>query len=394
MSRRTITGTLSLLTITVGTAIWGADAQVPPLPVSPPPAAPTATNGIGPKIQFEATIHDFGKVKSGDIVKYTYVFTNGGDQVLELSGVQACGCITADYTKKVEPGKTGSIPLSFNSGGYGGDVNKSIIVTCNDRSNSRPVLQFKGNIWRPIDILPQFAVLNLNADAPLGLATILITNNVLDPLTLSSPECNNAAFAAELVTTQPGKEFRLVIRPAKPLPPGNAQTQVTLKTSSTNMPVISINVFATMQPAITANPAQVVLPPAPLAQPFSNIVNLVNNSTNHLTLSEPTVSASGVEVQLKEGSPGRNFTATLVFPQGFEIAAGQHAELIMKSSLTAMPTLKVPILQAARPAAPVPPPPPRASAGPKEVPVVKKSLSPRPTKPRAVVPADLPPVPP
>ena len=79
--------------------------QAPPPLSTPAPATPDATNGIGPKIQFETMVHDFGRAKCGDLVKYTYIFTNVGDRVLELSGVRACGCITSDFTRKVEPGQ-------------------------------------------------------------------------------------------------------------------------------------------------------------------------------------------------------------------------------------------------------------------------------------------------
>jgi Protein of unknown function (DUF1573) len=338
--------------------MFGITAGAAEPAATPPPStpAPAATNGVGPRIQFETMVHDFGKAKSGEIVKYTYAFTNGGDQVLQINGVQACGCITADYTKKVEPGMTGSIPISFNSGGYGGQIIKSIIVTCNDRSNSRPVLQFKGTLWRPIDFTPQFVVLNLTADAPLASATVVITNNLPDPVDLFPPQCSNPAFTVELRTNQPGRDFRLVIAPAKPLAAGNAQTQVSIKTSSTNMPVISITAFATVQSAVTINPPQIALPAGPLAHAQTNVLNIANNSTNRLFLSEAAVNAAGVEVQLNEGTPGRYFTAMLSFPQGFEVAPGQPTEFSVKSSFSAMPLLKVPIVQPPRPASPTVPP--------------------------------------
>ena len=122
-----------------------------------------------PKIQFETTVHDFGRAKCGDQVKYTYIFTNVGDQLLELSGVQACGCITANWTKKVEPGQTGAVPIGFNSANYNGPVIKTITVTCNDRTNPRPMLQFKGTVWKPIEVSPQLAVLNLTRRLAPGL---------------------------------------------------------------------------------------------------------------------------------------------------------------------------------------------------------------------------------
>ncbi len=411
MNRRIINQALFFLLAMAGTAVWGADPSAPPAPALPATNAPAATNVIGPKIQFETMVHDFGRAKSGDVVKYSYIFTNVGDQVLELTGVQACGCITADWTRKVEPGKTGAVPIAFNSANYGGQIIKTVTVTCNDKTNPRPMLQFKGTIWRPIDVNPQFAVLNLTADAPLAFATIVITNNLPDPIDLSPPQSSNPAFRAELKTNEVGKDFRLIIAPVSPLPSGNAQTQITLKTSSTNMPMIVITAFANVQPAVAINPPQIVLPAGPLAQPQTNTITFTDNSTNSLTLSEPAVSATGVDVQLRETLPGRQFAATLTFPQGFEIAQGQKTELSVKSSLPLVPTVKVPILQMPRPAlanitpriiqAPPPVPPkvtptlvqPPQPAPPKVPPVKTPSVT-RTNRHRVLPPVDLPPLPP
>jgi hypothetical protein len=373
---------LALSIFTIGSSLWGGEPP-PPTP-APGPATPTAaapaTNGIGPKIQFETMVHDFGKAVSGEPVKYSYIFTNGGDQVLEVTGVQACGCITADWTRKVEPGKTGAIPISFNSTGYGGVVGKTVTVTCNDRNNPRPMLQFKGTIWRAIDVTPQYAVLNLTPDAPLASITVVITNNMPEPITLSPPQCSNPAFAVTLKTNQPGRDFRLVIAPAAPLTTPNAQAQVTLKTSLTNVPVLTVTAFANVQPAVRVEPTQVVVQGVPLAQPQTNVLTLHNNSTNPMALSEAVINATGVVVQLKEVTPGRQFAATLVFPQGFEMAPGQKAELNIKSSLPAAPLLKVPIVQVPCP------------QSPKPVPVKLSSTTTNQHRPRR--PLEMPPLPP
>ena len=90
----------------------------------------------GPKIQFAETVHDFGKVTSGDVVRHDFVFTNLGTATLEIKDVRpGCGCTTAgNWDKLVEPGKTGAIPLQFNSAGFGGTVTKSAAVICNART--------------------------------------------------------------------------------------------------------------------------------------------------------------------------------------------------------------------------------------------------------------------
>src|SRR5713101_411491 len=99
------------------------------------PAAAPSTNSAGPKIQFATPQYDFGKAKAGEPVKYTYFFTNTGDATLVVSNVQpSCGCTTAgEWSRETAPGKTGTIPVQFNSANYSGNVFKTITVTSNDR---------------------------------------------------------------------------------------------------------------------------------------------------------------------------------------------------------------------------------------------------------------------
>ena len=63
----------------------------------------------------------------------------------------------------------------------------------------------------------------------------------------------------------------------------------------------------------------------------------------------------GVEVALDEPNPGRSFTATLNFPQGFELAQGTKAEFSVKSDNPKFAVIKVPVTQLPKPVAtPIP----------------------------------------
>src|SRR5262245_19519889 len=73
----------------------------------PTPFDIALTSGnAGPRIHFQTPVYDFGKIKSGDPAKYTFIFTNVGDAVLILTNVQPqCGCTTAgEWSRRVEPG--------------------------------------------------------------------------------------------------------------------------------------------------------------------------------------------------------------------------------------------------------------------------------------------------
>ncbi len=359
--------------------------MVPAAVAADAPATAASTNSIGPRIKFEETVHDFGRAQAGEQVKYTYVFTNAGDQTLEVTGVHACGCITANWTKSVEPGKTGAIPMSFNSSGYNGGVTKIINVTCNDPSNRQPRLTFKGAIWQPIEIQPNRVFLNIPVGSPSVSATVRITNHMDAAITLSPPEINNRAFKAELKTVEPGKVFEVVVSTVPPMPTGFANGQLMLKTSATNMPVINLSVSANVASPISVTPNRIALPAGVLQAPQTRTVTIVNNGSSVLELTNPVVNLPGVDVQLKQVEAGHRFTATLTFPQGFEMPQGKEGELSIKSNEPSVPLVKVLISQfphmGMRPDRPIRPHPPGQAA------LAPNGQAPAPTPAPAPAPA-------
>jgi hypothetical protein len=270
-----------------------------------------------------------------------------GDQTLEIKGVQpSCGCTSAgDWSKTVEPGQIGKVPIQFNSANYNGPVLKTITVTSTAKDQPSTVLQLKGSIWKPIEYLPPYTVLTIPPDATNASATVRIVNHMDEPLEVWQPECNNASFAIDMKTNTPGKEYSLTISGTPPFNPGSTAAKVTLKSSSTNSPVLELPFWANIQSSLNVMPAQIMLPPAPLATRTTPSITIQNNTTNHLTLAEPTLNIMGVEVQIKELQPGRIFSVALVFPVGFEIPSGVQGELTLKSSDLHMPLIKVPVTQ-------------------------------------------------
>lgn len=356
-----------------------AFAQVPQPGASPdkPATNAGASSAIGPKIKFAETVHDFGKVNAGSVVKCEFVFTNEGDATLEITGVHTtCGCTTAgEWTRQVEPGQTGRIPLQFNTGGYGGHVMKTVTINSNDKDHPSVVLQLKALVWKPVDVVPQFAVIYGNAETLAeGKATVRIVNNEEQPIEVWAPECSNEFFTVDLKTNQPGKEFELVIRAVPQPKPSNRQAVVMAKTSSTNMPQINVVSMVILQPVVTVSPPQINLPPGPLAEGMTFTLTVRNAGTNVITLSDPEVNAKDVAVDIKELEPGRAFNVMVRFPAGFVVEQGKPAEISLKSSHPDYPVLKVPVTQ--------PPPPAAANPVAARTAAVSDSTPPMPPAPR------------
>jgi hypothetical protein len=380
---------LGLMMTGIATAALSAaepTAPQPVTPVTPPAATPApvvatpgapaapATNGAAPHIQFATPVYDFGKARAGEPIKYSYIFTNTGDSVLEVTHVQpSCGCTTAgDWTRKVEPGQTGIVPVQLNSAAIpAGGVFKTITVTSSDPKQPTLQLQLKGTVWKPIEVNPAYASLNIPPDAPSASTVVHIVNNTDEAFELSAPESNNRGFTATVTTNQPNKDFQVTITTVPPLPTGPVNAEVSIKTSSTNAPVIKIPFWVNVQPAIMLMPPSVLLPASPLGQRTTPTIMIQNNSTNQLALSEAAVTTSGsglygltnavnlpsVEVVVKEAQPGKIFSVALNFPPGFEIPAGQQVFFTAKSTVPQMPLIKIPITQMARPVQPPMPAP-------------------------------------
>lgn len=89
--------------------------------------------GNGPVLKFEKEVHDFGKIKAGDKVSYSYAFENTGKSPLIITdAVASCGCTIPKWPNKpVNPGEKSAIQVIFNSEGKSGLIDKQITITAN-----------------------------------------------------------------------------------------------------------------------------------------------------------------------------------------------------------------------------------------------------------------------
>ncbi len=79
------------------------------------------------------TAHDFGKIKEGDIVAYSFKFKNTGSKDLVIAYASStCGCTVADYPKQpVKPGEEAYLKVVFNSAGKSGRIEKPVYLFAN-----------------------------------------------------------------------------------------------------------------------------------------------------------------------------------------------------------------------------------------------------------------------
>lgn len=102
-----------------------------------------------PKITFEKTEHEFGRLADGEKVEYSFKFTNTGNADLLISNCYgSCGCTVPEWPDKpVPPGEDGVIKVSFDSKGRPGMNNKTVTVLANTSPRST-VIRISAEVTR------------------------------------------------------------------------------------------------------------------------------------------------------------------------------------------------------------------------------------------------------
>lgn len=85
------------------------------------------------KFVFSEEIHNFGSLKAGEVVSFTFVFRNEGTKTLTITDVDSgCGCTEVNIPEKnIAPGQEGRIEVVYNSAGEVGRELKTIVLFSN-----------------------------------------------------------------------------------------------------------------------------------------------------------------------------------------------------------------------------------------------------------------------
>ena len=102
---------------------------------------------ISPKVTFERTTYNFGKMESGQTIRQNVKLTNSGKTNLKVNGIQS-GCHCVEYTLKkneLAPGEFTEIEFLYKPLNQG-EQNDIITLSTNDIVSKDQVVNFKANV--------------------------------------------------------------------------------------------------------------------------------------------------------------------------------------------------------------------------------------------------------
>lgn len=92
------------------------------------------SKGAVPVLTFEKEYHNFGNVTQGEVVEYSFKFTNTGNKDLLITKAEAsCGCTVPEWPKDpVKPGESRYMKVKFDSHGRPeGYTEKELFIQAN-----------------------------------------------------------------------------------------------------------------------------------------------------------------------------------------------------------------------------------------------------------------------
>ncbi len=111
---------------------------------------------LGPEIEFEKVVHDYGDVPFNGNGECEFRFTNTGTEPLLIQKPKSsCGCTIPSWPNEpILPGESEVIKVTYRTN-RSGVINKTVTVTSNAVNNSTVVLRIKGRVLdQPSEVLP------------------------------------------------------------------------------------------------------------------------------------------------------------------------------------------------------------------------------------------------
>ena len=102
------------------------------------PANKSDESGVA-EFAFSEEMHNFGSLKAGEVVSFTFVFRNIGTKTLTIDKVDSgCACTKVIIPEKsVEPGMEGRIEVIYDSSGETGNQLKTITLFSNTEEKEK-----------------------------------------------------------------------------------------------------------------------------------------------------------------------------------------------------------------------------------------------------------------
>ena len=325
-----------------------------------------------PKIIIERPLHDFGELKAGTPLKYSFVVKNSGDAVLNISSVTpSCGCTATDFDKVIPPGKEGKITLAIeHTESLQGETSKSATVTTNDPAMPTFILSLRANFKlerKPGESADVAALAEGKRVGPFSVAPfdkwvtsalrgrpvsgiLYLTNRENRPVRITEVVPGGDNFLVSLTKVQDGKRYDLTLTTNPSLKAGQHNQTVRLLTDDKATPEISIPLEVTVYPLVFVTPTQMNLKGLPLSMesqfslPLIN-VRKVSDQGGPLAIKSITSTLAFLKLEQQTEADGKSYSIRLTLDKSKVGGPGDFKGMVrIETNDPETPVFEIPVV--------------------------------------------------
>lgn len=313
----------------------------------------------GASIRFEQTTHDLGLIPAGTLIKREIVFTNHGTADLTIREIShTCSCTTTpEWTRVTPPKGKGRILVEFHAMALSGAIQKTIAVHTNDPVHPITTLTLQGVVKHVLEATPSVAVMKAAGLPSRELsAVVLIINHTDQPITLQNPVSDHKQFRARLETITEGKEFRLIVTAQPPFPVGILSANMTIATTSAEMPALKIPAAVLTAPELIVHPPHLYLPITAPDAATPHLITIRTQTPQPISITHVSCDAPGSSVTIREITAGKEFELSVRFPKELYSSTHKTYTITAQTSAPGQQSITIPVSFARAPSFPPPSP--------------------------------------
>jgi hypothetical protein len=207
-----------------------------------------------PNIHVDKTKIDLGTIYHGDVRTMKLLVSNSGNQPLRIRGVEtSCGCTSAGkHVSVIEPGKSDTIEVTFNSTGFDGKIRKEVLIYSDDPSSPTVFVFITGTISSELETVPKVSLIQLRS-SPIGVAAaspIVVRNVSQDTIIIAgiSVADKSVTFTVEHSVIPPAGTTTIVVH-YTPRSIALVDQTLQIQTNSPRQPRVPFRFIYTGKPA-------------------------------------------------------------------------------------------------------------------------------------------------
>jgi hypothetical protein len=284
--------------------------------------------------------HDFGNVPRGAVLSYKFTLTNIYAVPLQITGTRvSCGCVTVTPEAMNIPARgTTTVDITMDARRFTGPKTVSIYVTVGPQFTSTATLQVSANSRADVVLNPGSVNFGIVAagQTPQQSIDVEYAGAVNWEVKGVKPADDKAPLEVtfqklygrqgQVAAFESG--YRIAVKLKPDAPAGSTRWELLAQTNDKDSPTVPILVEATVQAALTANPAAVKFPTAKAGQELTFNVAITGRKPFRITGVEGA--GEGVAVDYK---PEAGTTRLLAIKWKPENAGELQRDLVIKTDL-------------------------------------------------------------